>query len=112
MYGLLDENRKYKDFQLFPADDSIVNDIYVARVGRILKGINGAFVNISPKQSCYISLNDLSDPVYVNKKSKKPGIHEGDEILVQIGKRQQQRQKSLSLYEVMHIWRSYDNLDN
>lgn len=86
LYGLLDENRKYKDFQLFPADDSIVNDIYVARVGRILKGINGAFVNISPKQSCYISLNDLSDPVYVNKKSKKPGIHEGDEILVQIVK--------------------------
>ena len=40
LYGLLDENRKYKDFQLFPADDSIVNDIYVARVGRILNGIN------------------------------------------------------------------------
>ena len=72
LYGLLDENRKYKDFQLFPADDSIVNDIYVARVGRILKGINGAFVNISPKQSCYISLNDLSDPVYVIKNQKNP----------------------------------------
>ncbi len=53
LYGLLDENRKYKDSSLFPADDSIVNDIYVARVGRILKEINGAFVNISKTKLLY-----------------------------------------------------------
>ena len=84
VYAVMDEAGNFTDFQLFPEEDTIVNDIYAARVNKVLPGINAAFVSISPTQSCYLSLNDATDPVYTSKKSKKPGICEGDEILVQV----------------------------
>lgn len=84
VYALMDENGNYKDFQLLPDKDTIINNIYAARVNKILPGINAAFVTIAQNKSCYLSLNDAKNPVYTNKKSKKAGLCEGDEILVQV----------------------------
>lgn len=84
VYAIMDEAGDYKDFRLFPENDTIVNDIYAARVNKILPGINAAFVSISQNQSCYLSLNDAVSPIYTNKRSKKPQLCEGDEILVQV----------------------------
>ena len=84
VYALMDENGNYKDFQLLPEKDTIINNIYAARVNKILPGINAAFVTIAQNKSCYLSLNDAKNPVYTNKKSKKEGLCEGDEILVQV----------------------------
>ena len=47
VYALMDENRNYKDFQLLPEKDTIINNIYAARVNKILPGINAAFVTIA-----------------------------------------------------------------
>ena len=44
VYALMDENGNYKDFQLLPEKDTIINNIYAARVNKILPGINAAFV--------------------------------------------------------------------
>lgn len=84
VYAMMDEAGNYTDFQLFPENDTIVNDIYAARVNKILPGINAAFVSISQTQSCYLSLNDAVSPIYTNKRSKKAQLCEGDEILVQV----------------------------
>lgn len=54
----------------FPKD-TIINNIYAARVNKILPGINAAFVTIAQNKSCYLSLNDAKNPVYTSKKSKK-----------------------------------------
>ena len=36
VYALMDENGNYKDFQLLPEMDTIINNIYAARVNKIL----------------------------------------------------------------------------
>ncbi len=86
IYVVLDENRNICDFQLFQANDSLINNIYVARVNRILPGINSAFVNISSYQNCFLSLDDAKYPIYTRKPSKKKELCVGDEILVQVTK--------------------------
>ena len=53
VYALMDENGNYKDFQLLPEKDTIINNIYAARVNKILPGINAAFVTIAQNKSCY-----------------------------------------------------------
>ena len=63
VYALMDENGNYKDLQLLPEKDTIINNIYVARVNKILPGINAAFVTIAQNKSCYLSLNDAKNPV-------------------------------------------------
>lgn len=86
-YIELDENRRFEKLQLFPTSEkSLVGNIYVARVDKIVKGINSAFVKISNDTNCYLSLNCAVNPIYTNKKSKKPDLCEGDEILVQVTK--------------------------
>lgn len=86
-YILLDENRKFVDFQLFDEDNaSLVNNIYVARVDKLVHGINAAFVTIANKQSCYLSLEDAKSVIYTNKHSNKEALCCGDEILVQVVK--------------------------
>ena len=35
VYALMDENGNYKDFQLLPEKDTIINNIYAARVNKI-----------------------------------------------------------------------------
>lgn len=83
----LDENRKYEKFFAYPEDEkSIVGNIYTARVDKVVKGIDAAFVKISKNITCYLSLKDAKNPVYTNKKSKKPELCEGDELLVQVTK--------------------------
>ena len=67
VYALMDENGNYKDFQLLPEKDTIINNIYAARVNKILPGINAAFVAIAQNKSCYLSLKIL----YTQTKNQK-----------------------------------------
>ena len=53
VYALMDENGNYKDFQLLPEKDTIINNIYAARVNKILPGINAAFVTIAQNKILY-----------------------------------------------------------
>lgn len=86
-YCGLDNRRELTGFQLFPLDNKIVLDqIYIARVEKILTNIHAAFVKISHEQTCYLSLEDAKDPIYTQKKAKKPELCVGDEVLVQIVK--------------------------
>lgn len=83
-YIMLDEKRDFVDFQVFEEADSLLNSIFVARVDNIVPNINAAFVRISPKQVCYLPLEDVQAPLYVKKQSELKVLSIGDEIVVQV----------------------------
>jgi ribonuclease G len=84
-YILMDEKRSFLSFQLFePEGTSLLNRIAVARVEDIVTGIHAAFVRISSTQNCYLPLEEEQELIYTKKYSKKPGLHCGDEVLVQV----------------------------
>lgn len=85
-YIMLDEKRDFVDFQVFQEENSLLNNIYVARVDNIVPNIKGAFVRISPKQVCYLPLEDIKSPLYVKKQSERNALSIGDEIIVQVVK--------------------------
>lgn len=51
-----------------------------------MPNIHAAFVRIADGQKCYLPLNDVKNPVYTRKLSKKEALCEGDELLVQVVK--------------------------
>ena len=83
-YIMLDEKREFADFQVFQEANSLLNNIYVARVDNIVPSIKGAFVRISQKQVCYLPLEDVKTPMYVKKQSERKPLSIGDEIVVQV----------------------------
>lgn len=84
-YMALDENRKLQQLQVFePEEKTLLDQIYVGYVEKIVPNIHAAFVRIADGQKCYLSLTDVTAPVYTHKPSKKKGICEGDELLVQV----------------------------
>lgn len=68
-----------------PHKTAELGNIYVGRVQKVVKNINAAFIEIAPGISCYYSLEQLNDPVYV-KKMPSPRLVQGDELLVQLQK--------------------------
>lgn len=85
-YIMLDEKRDFVDFQVFQEDEALLNCIFVARVDNIVPNIKAAFVRISPKQVCYLPLEDVQAPLYVKKQSELKALSIGDEIVVQVVK--------------------------
>ncbi len=66
-------------------DSSLLNNIYIGRVRDIAKNIGAAFVEIEPGRVCYLSMDDLSDPIYT-KKGSSSKIQQGDELVVQVSR--------------------------
>lgn len=64
---------------------SILGNIYVGRIIRIIDKINAAFVEIAPGQRAYLSLTDAKAPFFV-RQSREGKLTEGDEIAVQVTK--------------------------
>ncbi len=85
-YIMMDEKRDFVDFQVFQEDESLLYSIFVARVDNIVPNIKAAFVRISPKQVCYLPLEDVQSPLYVKKQSELKALSIGDEIVVQVVK--------------------------
>ena len=86
-YLVLDENRKLQELQVFePEENTLLDHIYVGYVEKIVPNIHAAFVRIADGQKCYLPLNDVKNPVYTRKLSKKEALCEGDELLVQVVK--------------------------
>lgn len=62
-----------------------VGDIFVGKIKDIVPNIQAAFVEIGNGEKCYLSLEKLQNPIFLNsKKNKVP--HQGDELLVQVSK--------------------------
>lgn len=64
---------------------SLLGNIYIGKVQKIVKNINAAFVKVSERQMVYYSLTDNKQHFFVNE--KKDGVLKaGDEIVLQIVK--------------------------
>lgn len=80
------EDRRMLEASVQPKDtESILNNIYIARVKDVAKNLNAAFVEIADGQVCYLPMEDCKNPVFTKKISKKP-LAAGDELAVQVTK--------------------------
>ncbi len=66
-------------------EQSLVGNIYAARVERVAREINGAFLEIGEKQKCYFALSSLKTPVKLSPGHEEE-LRNGDVILIQITK--------------------------
>lgn len=81
----LDEKRNFGELQVFePEEQALLEQIYIARVERIVPGIHAAFVRISPEQKCYLPLEHIKNVIFTKKQSEKQILCEGDELVVQV----------------------------
>lgn len=64
-------------------EPSLLGNIYVGRVQKIVKHIGAAFIEIEKGVPCYYPLDDCEHPVYT-KKINSPAMAAGDELLVQV----------------------------
>lgn len=81
---LLEDGRETR-IELYGGEESVLDNIYVARVRDLAPGIGAAFVETAPGSVCYFSLKENPRPVFLNRK-KNSDICQGDLLLVQIKK--------------------------
>lgn len=65
-------------------ETSILGNIYIGRVQKIVKNLNSAFVDFAENQTGYYSLTD--NPVPIRPRGSLRSLREGDEIVVQVAK--------------------------
>lgn len=81
--ALYDENQ-LKSISILQMD-SILHNIYVAKVANVVPNIHAAFLDIGLDEEIYYSLDQNKDTIFLTPK-KKPVLSIGDLILVQIDK--------------------------
>lgn len=62
-----------------------VGNIYIGKIKSIVKNIQGAFVEVEDQKKCYLPLNNLGNPVLLNRIFDGT-LKESDELLVQVVK--------------------------
>lgn len=86
IFSFLQGDKKAIEIHCDTAENtSILGNIYIGRIQNIAKNLNAAFVEITPGQNCYLSLEDMKNPIYTKKGSSKLP-QQGDELLVQISR--------------------------
>ncbi len=79
----VNEQGKLTEIRSGQNDHYPLGSIYVGRVQKILKDINGAFIEIAPGFTCFYHLDKNQEPVFVRKNASRQ-LQQGDELLVQI----------------------------
>ncbi len=75
-----------KDLKLFDDEELGIRSVYIGKVKNIVKNIGAAFVEIAPKQNCFLKLEELEKYHVLNRERTAPDLKQGDELLVQIVK--------------------------
>lgn len=83
MAYLLEKGRVCSISCYHPEAPSLLGNIYVGRVQKIVKNIGAAFIEIEKGFPCYYPLDDCKHPIYT-KKINSPAMAAGDEVLVQV----------------------------
>ena len=82
----LTENGKVCSISCYSLEQpSLLGNIYVGRVQKVVKNIGAAFIEIEKGFPCYYALDDCENPIYT-KKINSPAMAAGDEVLVQVNK--------------------------
>ncbi|MCM1134214.1 MAG: ribonuclease E/G [Clostridium sp.] len=83
---LFDEKRPYM-METAPllTEESILGNIYLARVKNVVSGLSGAFLSISKDETVYLPLSRCREILVANRELKEgESIRQGDEVVVQI----------------------------
>lgn len=81
---LFEDNREIR-IGIYDNEESVLGNIYVARVRDIVRNIDAAFVEIAPGKVCYFSMKDNQHPIFLNRKNTDK-VCQGDLIMVQVMK--------------------------
>lgn len=81
---LVDENRLLAARRMSD-NTNRVGAIYVGKVKNVVKNIHACFVEVADGELCFLSLNDATAPLILNRKYDGR-VLAGDEILVQLSK--------------------------
>ena len=84
MMGFVYEDMKLITAHLF-SDRSLAGNIYVARVDKLLKNINAAFLDIGIGDEIFWQIDEKDNIIYT-KKAKASRVSIGDQLLVMIDK--------------------------
>jgi len=101
--AILEDRTLVELYYELPENERMVGDIYYARVAKVIKGLQAAFIDIGKKQDAFLHFSDLDDRLLGFDPSQKNGhvfprrqnyswtadqvpIHKGDKLLVQITK--------------------------
>lgn len=80
----LTENGKVCSISCYGMEEpSLLGNIYIGRVQKVVKNIGAAFIEIEKGFPCYYPLEDCKNPIYT-KKINSPAMVAGDEVLVQV----------------------------
>ena len=79
---LFEDNREIR-IGIYGNEESVLGNIYVARVRDIVRNIDAAFVEIEPGKVCYFSIKDNPRPLFLNRKNTDK-VCMGDLMLVQV----------------------------
>ncbi len=62
----------------------LLGNFYIGKVKNVVKNINVAFIDIGDDNICFLALNEVKNPLILNRTYDGKGIKVNDEILVQI----------------------------
>ncbi len=85
--SFLMEDGKLRQIDIEPEkkEAAAVGDVFAGKIKDIVPNIQAAFIEIGNGEMCYLSLEKLQNPVFLNpKKNEIP--HQGDELLVQVSR--------------------------
>lgn len=83
--ALYEDNRMVEATLQAADTESILHNIYVARVKNVAANLSAAFVEVAKGLLCYLPFENIKNPLFTKKNSKKR-IAAGDELVVQIVK--------------------------
>ncbi len=75
-----------KSLMLYDDEEINIRNVYIGKVKNIVKNIGAAFIEIAPKQNCFMKLEELDKLHILNRNRDKADRKQGDELLVQIVK--------------------------
>lgn len=83
--AFLEDNRMLEVSCEDPYQTSLLGNVYIGKIKRIVPKIGAAFVEIAPGQKVYLPLENVKEPMMA--KQSRPGkLTEEDEIVIQIAK--------------------------
>ncbi|MCH5274244.1 MAG: ribonuclease E/G [Lachnospiraceae bacterium] len=86
LLGLLIQNGRLLSVGVYDEDAvSLVGNIYIGKVQRIIKNIQAAFVEIGNNQLAFLPLSELKDPLVLNREFDG-NLRGGDELVVQVAR--------------------------
>lgn len=82
--AVLFEDGKETEIRVLETGNSILNNIYVGRVNKVVPNINSAFVEVSKGVICYLPIEE-EHVIFLNRKNTDK-VCQGDIVLVQVVK--------------------------